>query len=373
MSKPLGAVVVGTGFGVLTHLRALRAAGFDVKALVGRDGEKARKRAELFDVPHGLDSLDEALSLSGVDAVAVSTPPHTHSSIVLAAVAAGKHVVCEKPFAADAAEGQRMLEAAERAGVVHLLGTEFRWATGQAMATRAIAAGAIGEPRLATFLFHMPALAAPDAEVPDWWRREEDGGGWLGAYASHIIDQVRVTVGEFEGVSASLRTVAERSPEKPWTADDTYSVHFRTRTGVDGILQSTAAARGPFAACSRFVGSTGTLWIEGDQVGVADAAGERFLEVPEDLRLPAPVPPPAELLSTTYDMLHSMGIDLGPYTRLYETFRDRILGRPVAEDPRAATFADGVAIQAVLDAIRRSSKERCWVEIGAGGEGRARA
>ena len=58
-----------------------------------------------------------------------------------------------------------------------------------------------------------------------------------------------------------------------------------------------------------------------------------------------------------------MGIDLGPYTRLYETFRDRILGKPVAEDPSAATFADGVAVQAVLDAIRRSSREKAWIAI----------
>jgi len=363
MSESLGAVVVGTGFGVLTHLRALRAAGFDVKAIVGRDGEKARKRAELMGVPAGLDSLDEALALPGVDAVAVSTPPHSHAEIVLAAVAAGKHVLCEKPFARDAAEGRRMLEAAEAAGVVHLLGCEFRWATGQAVAARALANGVIGEPRMATFLFHMPALADAGAEVPDWWRVEAEGGGWLGAYASHIIDQIRVSAGEFVGVSASLQGVAERSEAMPWTAEDSYSVHFRTESGLEGILQSSSAARGPFAACTRFVGSQGTLWIEGDSVGVADASGERILEIPDDLRLPPPDPPPAELLSTTYDMLHSMGIDLGPYTRLYETFREKILGRPVADDPRAATFADGVAVQAVLDAIRRSSREKAWIAI----------
>jgi len=363
VSDAIGAVVVGTGFGVLTHLRAMRKAGIEVHALVGRDLEKARKRSELFEVPHGLDSLDQALALPGVDAVAVSTPPHTHAEIVLAAIAAGKHVLCEKPFARNAAEGQRMLEAAERAGVVHLLGCEFRWATGQAVATRAIAEGVIGEPRMATFLFHMPALADAEAGVPDWWRSEQEGGGWLGAYASHVIDQIRTTVGEFEGVSASVAVVAERSEALPWTADDSYSVHFRTRSGVDGILQSSAAARGPFAACSRFVGSRGTLWIEGDSVGVADAAGERTLPVPEDLRMPPPEPPPAELLSTSYDMLHSMGIDLGPYTRLYQDFRHQIQGQPAARDPAAATFADGVAIQAVLDAIRRSSRERTWVSL----------
>ncbi len=366
MSEVIGAIVVGTGFGVLTHLRSMRAAGIEVKALVGRDRAKAVARAELFGVPQGLDSLDEALSLPDVDAVAVATPPHTHASIVLAALAAGKHVLCEKPFARDAAEAQRMLEAAERAGVVHLLGTEFRFATAQALATRAVAEGVIGEPRLATFLFHMSALADPAAEVPDWWRREEEGGGWLGAYASHLIDQIRVTLGEIEGVSASLRTVAERTQAQPWTAEDSYSIHFRTRTGVDGILQSTAAAQGPLAVCTRFVGSSGTIWIEGDRVGLADASGERFLEAPEDLRTAPPEPPPSELISTAYDRLHSMGLDLGPYTRLYEVFRDRIQGRPVPSDPAAATFADGVAVQSVLDAIRRSSREKVWVELGAG-------
>lgn len=363
-SSSLGAIVIGTGFGVLTHLRALRKAGFEVHALVGRDGEKARARAALMDVPHGLDSLDEALALPGVDAVAVSTPPHTHEDLVLRSIAAGKHVVCEKPFAADADQGRRMLEAAESAGIVHQLGCEFRWSTGQAIAARAIADGAIGAPRLATFLFHMPTLASPEAGVPDWWRREEDGGGWLGAYCSHVIDQIRVSAGEFTGVSASLQNVAERSEALPWTADDTYTIHFRTTSGLEGMLQSSAAARGPFAACSRFVGSRGTVTIEGDQVTLSDADGDRVLPVPEDLVLPAPEPPPAKLLSTEYDMLHSMGIDLGPYTRLYESFRDRILGRDVPADPRPPTFADGVAVQAVLDAVRRSSREGKWIDIG---------
>lgn len=365
MSDGPGAIVVGTGFGVLTHLRALRQAGFDVRAIVGRDVEKARARAALFEVPHGLDSLDEALSLSGVDVVAVSTPPHTHAEIVLAAIAAGRHVLCEKPFARDAAEGARMLEAAERAGIVHRLGCEFRFATAQALATRAVRSGMIGAPRLATFLFQMPALADPAAEVPDWWRRAEEGGGWLGAYASHVIDQVRTTVGEISGVSASLGQVADREDApRPWTAEDTYSVHFRTDSGVDGILQSSAAVRGPFAVCTRFAGTEGTLWIEGDDVHVADARGQRRLEVPDDLRLPPPSPPPAELLSTTYDGLHAMGIDLGPYTRLYEEFRRRLAGEPAGRDPRPASFADGVAIQRVLDAIRTSSREARWVPTG---------
>lgn len=357
-AKP-GAIVVGTGFGVLTHLRALRAAGFDVAALVGRDPEKTRKRAEQCGVRHGLTSLAEALALPGVEAVAVATPPHTHCEIVLEAIAAGKHVLCEKPFARDAAQAKRMLDAAEKAGIVHLLGTEFRFATGQALATRAVRAGVIGEPRLATFLLQMPALADPSAEVPGWWTDSGEGGGWLGAYCSHVIDHMRVMLGEFAGVSASLTRVAH--PD--WSADDTYTIHFRTQRGAEGVLQSTAAAHGPFLLTSRVVGSKGTLWIEGDAVHVADAGGQRQLDVPDDLALPAPVPPPGDLLVTAYDMLHAMGIDLAPFTRVFEILRARMAGRPVSGDPSAATFVDGVAIQEVLDAVRRSSAEGCWISL----------
>ena len=99
-------------------------------------------------------------------------------------------------------------------------------------------------------------------------------------------------------------------------------------------------------------------------MSVADASGSRELEVPDDLRNPAPNPPDRDLLVTQYDMLHSMGIDLGPYTKLCEVFRDRIEGRPTPDDPRAATFWDAVAGQRVLDAVRLSHREQRWVEIG---------
>jgi len=356
-------VVVGTGFGVLTHLRALRNAGFTVHALVGRDPARTEDRAKRSGVPHGLTSLAQALALPGVDAVAVATPPHTHAAIVLEAVRAGKHVVCEKPFARDAGEARSMLAAAEQAGVVHLLGTEFRFATGQALATRALRAGAIGAPRLATFLLQIPGLADPQAGVPDWWSDAAQGGGWLGAFASHVVDEVRVMFGELEGVSASLASVAERD----WTAEDSYSIHFLTKSGVSGVIQSSGAAHGPPMAMTRIAGTRGTLWIEGDDVWVADAKGAHKLEVPADLRHPAPVPPDRSLLASHYDRLHSMGIDLGPFTRLFAVLRDRIRGVPVADDPPAATFADGVACQVALDAMRRAARERVWVALGTAG------
>jgi predicted dehydrogenase len=354
-----GVVIVGTGFGCITHLRALRAAGFDVHALVGRDPEKTRARAERFAVPHGLTELGDALALPGVDAVAIATPPFTHAPITLDAIAAGKHVLCEKPFARDVAEAQLMCEAADAAGVVHLLGTEFRWSTGQASMARAVRSGDIGTPKLATILMHIPMLADPAGEVPGWWGRADEGGGWLGAQAAHAVDQVRVMLGEFAGVSASLTQVAARE----WDVEDTFTVHFRTRSGVDGILQSTVGAWGPPVFATRVAGTAGTVWADFDTVHVADAAGTREVPAPDDLPVAPPEPPPGDLLVTAYDGLHAFGIDLAPYTRLCTTFRDLIEGRPVPDDPPPATFADGVAGMRVLEAIRRSHREHAWVEI----------
>lgn len=355
----LGAVVIGTGFGCLTHIRALRAAGFRVVALVGRDPDRTAQRAARFGVPRPLTSVSSALALPGVDAVTIATPPHTHGPLALRAIAAGKHVLCEKPFTRDADEARRVLAAAEAAGVVHLLGTEFRFAPGQALMARLVAAGAIGEPRLAMFLLHIPLLADPAAEVPDWWADSHQGGGWLGAHAAHVIDQVMITLGPFSGVSAALPVISARKA----TAEDSYLVHFRLANGVAGTLQATAADWGPILSMSRVVGTGGTVWAEGDTVRLADAGGARRVDIPGDLILGPAEPPPADLLHTAYDLLHSTGIDLGPYTRLAAVFHDRILGRPVADDPRPATFADGVATMAVLDAIRRSAPDSAWVSV----------
>ena len=201
-------VVFGTGFGCVAHVRALRAAGFEVMALAGQDPVETAFRADLFDIPRALTSVDEALAVEGVDAVSIATPPHTHAVIALAAIAAGKHVICEKPFARDADEGRVTLAAA---GAVHLLGCEFRWDAGQALLAQTVSSGEIGEPRLATVVLHVPLLADPAAVVPGWWADVGRGGGWMAAHGSQIIDQIRCTLGEFDRVSTSLPRIAART------------------------------------------------------------------------------------------------------------------------------------------------------------------
>lgn len=348
------AIVIGTGFGARVHVPALRAAGFEVVALVGSDPERTRRRAERLGVPHALCAMDEALALSGIDAVTIATPPDRHAPQALAAIAAGKHVICEKPFTLDATEARRVLEAAESAGVVHRLGYEFRWATERSVAARAIAQGAIGEPRLASFVSHASLLAEPGFEMPGWWWRRELGGGWLLASGSHLIDQIRVWLGEIESVSADVDTIS-RSVD---LADDSFAVLARTRAGASVTLQQTGASPGPTGGLTRVVGTAGSLWLEGGEVHVADADGTRTLAVPADLELP---PPPE-----TSDRARYTRMELGPYTKLCESLRDAIDGTAdPAADPAPPTFADGLASMQVLDAIREAaaSGERVRIEV----------
>jgi predicted dehydrogenase len=255
-------------------------------------------------------------------------------------------VLCEKPFAKDANEARTILAAAERAGIVHLIGHEFRWTPDRALFARAIAGGMIGKPKLATVVSSLSLVASPDAKMPRWWFEEGSGGGWLGAQGSHIIDQVRTALGEFVSLSAILPTVSARDGG---VAEDTYSVRFQMANGVEGVLQHTAGAWGPPASTTRVSGTEGTVWIENGTVKIADRNGARDLPVPDDLVLPPP-PPPSD------DPRHRFtGIELGAFTRLCEALRARMDGKPSSTVVPLPTFADGVACMEVLDAIRKSA------------------
>jgi predicted dehydrogenase len=341
-----GAVVAGTGFGCRVHVPALRNAGFDVVALVGRDGARTERRAARAGVPHACTSLAEAFALGGVDAVTIATPPDTHAALAIEACEAGRHVVCEKPFALDAAEAERMLAAAKKARVTHLVGHEFRWAPDRALVARAIADGVIGEPRTFSLVSYVPLVADPAAPVPEWWFDGRRGGGWLGASGSHIVDQLRTWFGEIASVSAALPRVSAR----PDGAEDSFVVRLATRSGVQGVVQQTAASWTPnVVGVTIIAGTEGTIEVGGDGVFCSDRAGRRQLPVPPDLALPEP-PTLSDDPRERYTHL-----ELGPYTRLAESLRAGVEGRVHASPVAVPTFADGLAEMQVLDAIRESA------------------
>lgn len=337
------ALVVGTAFGCRTQVPALRAAGFDVVGLIGTDADRTKQRAEACAVAKAFTDLDHAITHTGAKVVAVATPPNTHRPLSMIAISRGCHVLCEKPLAKDAVEARAMLEAAERAGVVHLVGHEFRWQPERAVVARAIADGLIGKPRFATLVQYLPLVASLQAKMPSWWFDMQAGGGWLGAAGSHLVDQVRVTLGEFASLSAALPIVSARDA----AAEDSFVLRFHLADGVQGMLQQTAGAWGPPAGMTRIAGTEGTVWIESGIVKIADREGTRDLPTPSDLAIP---PPPVDAAPNRYS-----GLELGPYIRLCEALHAAMDGRPPPSAVPVPTFADGVACMEVIDATRKSA------------------
>ncbi|MGO8864849.1 MAG: Gfo/Idh/MocA family protein [Acidimicrobiales bacterium] len=345
----LGVVVVGTGFGCRVHVPAARAAGLDVVALVGRDRERAARRAERSGVAEACGSLTEALRLPHSDIVVIASPPATHAELAEEAIAAGRHVLVEKPFTTSVGDARRLVDGASRAGVTALVGHEFRFAPERVTFRQAVRDGLVGTPRIATFVGHLPLVAPPDMKAPPWWFDPDLGGGWLGASVSHLVDAIRSWLGEFESVSAALPMVSGRDPATH--AEDTASARFRLRSGCEGVLQQSAGVWGERVEIMRVAGPLGTLSLHGDAVTLANPAGTERLD---------PVGPPLPVeAAPSDDPRHAFThLELGPAIVQAGILRDLALGGDAEYDlVPPATFADGLACMVVLDAVRRSASQ----------------
>ena len=368
-TQAIGAVVVGTGFGLFTHVRALREAGFEVRAIIGRNRERTAERAAPLAIPLASDNLEQVLADDpAIRLVTVATPPHAHYTPVMQAIAAGRAVMCEKPFAKDLAQAREMLAAAEAAGVVHALGAEFRFDSAQALLRRVVKDGAIGEPLMFSRIYQQPGQG-DEEPLADWWTDAAQGGGFLGAFGTHMIDQVLSTLGPITKVSAILRKLSTTRPTM--TSDDYYNVQFETASGCRGVIEAAMAFPGPFVMSTKIAGTTGAAWVQSgavfgdpEEVWIKDAAGMRQVPMPAELVNPAPTPfPIAELIQTEMDRWHTQGFDVAPYAKLFGQMKAKLEGRAAPLPDPGGDFRDAAAGQAVLDAARRSAAEGRWIEV----------
>jgi predicted dehydrogenase len=341
----LGIAVVGRRFGARVQVPALRSAGFEVIALVGRDRDKTAYKTGNLGIPNACGSLAEALALPGVDAVAIATPPDTHFALAMEAVEAGRHVLCEKPFTIDAEEAAQLVAAVVGAGVVGALGHEFRWNPARAAVGAAIASGAVGSLRLATIVEYSPFLLSTDSALamPSWF--EEPGiGGWLGANGSHTLDQLRQWLGPFESVSAAMVVASEQER----AVEDSYSARFHMGSGAEAVLQQVGAAwttRG-FVAVT---GTHATVGIDGGQAWIVDADGTRSMGAP------AGSAPVGDGRVDDRDLDALGGYELRHYEQLAAAFRAALEGRTIASPVPLPTFADGLGVMRCMDAMRASA------------------
>ncbi|GAA2389609.1 Gfo/Idh/MocA family oxidoreductase [Dactylosporangium salmoneum] len=351
------AIVAGTGFGLRVHVPALRAAGFEVAALVGRDAERTTRRAQRIGVAAGFDSLPAALRATAADVVTIATPPDTHAELAALAIADGRHVICEKPLALTVAQAEAVTEAAAAAGLTALVGTEFRWDPAVEAVRAALAAGLVGRPHTATVIRSYPILAAADAGAPGWWFDPARGGGWLRANGTHLLDQIQLWLGPIAEVSATL---GQAVPRPAGDADDGYSVLLRTATGATGVLQECAAVWGEPVEVTRVAGTAGTVSIVDGHTFLATADGTRRL-TPEP-----PAPPPTDAA----DPRPWTALEIAAYTGLARWLHHRLDNPdepPAPGFPRPATFADGLSVLRVIEAVQASAEQRRTVTVTAGG------
>ncbi len=349
--------ILGNGFARKVILPCLRnVEGIEIAGIASRDLERARATAGEFAIPLVAADYCEILKKARPDLVYVATPPHRHAEMSIDALAAGCHVVCEKPTALSAKESGRMLLAARAAGGrLALIDHELRFHPGRVALRELIAQGALGTIHHVTYIVRSPSRRDPS--IPwSWWSDAEQGGGALGAIGSHAIDALRVLAGGIAAVHGTLQTfVPERTdPEtglpRSVTSDDFAAAWIRFQSGALASLM-ISLVEGERLHRLLVAGSEGAASL--DEQGSLRVGRGR--ELWTERQIEWGLPPAEELGIPDTDWARSF---LLMSRRLVEAIRrgeDTLAG--------AATFADGHEIQLVLDAIRRSVRERGWSPV----------
>jgi predicted dehydrogenase len=299
---------------------------------------------------------EDIVGRDDVDAVVIATPNCLHKPIALAAVAQGKHVLCEKPIALDAADARAMAEAADRAGVRHMTAFTYRFVPAMRFLRHLVKRGDLGQPR------HYRSC-----RLQDWgtrnlgWRQVKKlaGTGELGDMLSHRIDFAHTLVGPMLRLVANTTNLTPMREGAPNDTEDWVAILAEFRNGASGVLESSKLASGRNESWRsldsvEINGSDGTfVFITGQwnrlQYGKVGGPGLEPIPVPREFwTWPGSPRDPG-----TGDPLVAFR-----YDQIWE-FVDAIRsGRPCDN-----TFHDGARVQAVMDAAVRSAETRQWVEL----------
>jgi predicted dehydrogenase len=193
---------------------------FEVVALASP--HSAERVARERNVSHAFSDCRELLEGCDVDVVSIASPPFTHHDDVLAALAAGKHVICEKPFALNVEQAHAMLEAAERAGTATAVMHEFRWVPQRLAVKELIDNNHLSPLREIEITQLSNRLRADVERARSWWFERECGGGMAGALLSHLIDSANWMAGRAPVRSTGyLRTANPQRRDKNGTFTST--------------------------------------------------------------------------------------------------------------------------------------------------------
>ena len=373
--REIGVGLVGYKFMGRAHSNAYRqvARFFDVDpvprmaAICGRDEAGVREAA----VNLGWESYEtdyrKLVARDDVGLVDVVTPGNTHREIVLTALEAGKHVICEKPLANTLSEAREMLTAARNVGTVNMVCFNYRRAPAVQLARKLVEEGRLGEIRHWRATYLEDFIMEPD--FPLIWRldKEVSGSGALGDIGAHIVDLAHFVVGPISEVTGMTETFIKERPLEEATAeggtemgkvtvDDAAAFLARFENGAIGTFEATRFAAGRRNQNSFEVnGSRGSLAFDLERMNELevffteddpDVQGFRTVNVTEpDHPYSGAWWPPGHILGYEHTFVHTM--------------KDLMDGIEAGESP-APNFEDGYRCQAVLDAVERSAASGEW-------------
>jgi predicted dehydrogenase len=381
MSK-LVAAVIGTGFIGPVHVEGLLRAGVHVAGIMGSTPEKSIAAADRWNLPRGYASLAELLADETVDVVHITSPNRHHFEQASAVIAAGKHVLCEKPLAMNSPQSAALLRLAQQAGVVAGVNYNIRYYPLCMEAANRVATGSFGD------LFHVSGSYSQDwlLHRSDFnWRLLADEGGELRAVAdigTHLLDLIGFITGRrVEAVFADLQTVyqhrdrpigeVETFSGKMLSPVSTHPVAIDTEDHGSILLRFQGGAKGCISVsqvtagrknCLRLelAGSLGSfswdsqspnlLWL-----GHRDKPNETLIRDPSLMSERA-----REF--ATYPGGHNEGFP-DTFKQLFRDFYRYIEAGDFRKTPSFPTFADGHQEILLCEAILRSHREQRWVKI----------
>ena len=371
----LRAAIAGTGFVGQVHARSARLAGAHLLGVAASSPESARAAAAALGAERSFSSAEELVRDPDVDVVHVCTPNHLHVELAEAALSAGKHVICEKPLALDAAGAQRLVDAANGSGLQAAVPFVYRYYPTVREARERVAAGRTGPLQLLHGTYLQDWLLRPGDTN---WRVDERLGGASRAFAdigSHWCDLAEFTSGHrIARLSARVLTaVPERAGEegrrafasgrdggelRPVTTEDAALVLFETDRGALGsVVVSQVSA-----------GRKNRLWLELDGTEEALAFDQ---EQPEELwcgrretltlvkRDPETMSPAAARFATL-PAGHPQGY-ADCFDAFVAEFYESVGTGSTAEG--MPTFSDGLRAALLTEAVLTSASEERWVDV----------
>ena len=374
-ARPLGVAVIGYSFMGKAHSNAWRNVGafhpdtppVRQQVLVGRDDRAVKEAAARYGWAESATDWTAVVDRDDIDIVDICTPGATHCEIALAALAAGKHVLVEKPLANSVAESERMVAAAAAAaerGVQAMIGFNYRRVPALALARDLIDRGRIGVVRQVRAAYLQDWLA--DEAAPMTWRlrKETAGSGALGDLGSHVVDQLQWLLGErVFAATGHLRTfVTERDGPnglEPVTVDDAAWARLETQTGIVASLEVSRMATGRKNGLTIEVyGDRGSISFDLQRLNELQVldGGDNGTSGPRTVLVTETDHP---YLDAWWPPGHTLGWD-STFTSQAADFLTAI----ASNRSPSPSFADGLAVQRVLAAIEGSAAASgTWVDV----------